>query len=318
MPGGTRRTRYARLATERANPASLDLDRLSARHIAQLMNREDARAVRAVGRVAARIAAAVELIVASLSRGGRLFFVGAGTSGRLGVLEAAECPPTFGTPPRLVQAIMAGGRASVFRSREGAEDDRAAAAREIRRRVRSGDVVIGVSASGVTPFVRAALHEARRRGAITALVACNAASAAGARVVIDPRPGPEVLAGSTRLKAGTATKLVLNTLTTASMARLGRVYGNRMIDVQARSRKLRDRALRLVEELGGVSRPRAARALARARGRVRIAVVTARTGATPRDAARALANAGGSLRALLETSPRVVKARARNGESRRR
>jgi N-acetylmuramic acid 6-phosphate etherase len=319
MPGVTRKTRYARLATERANPASRDLDRLSAHRIARLMNREDVRAVRAVGRVAARIAAVVELIVASLSRGGRLFFVGAGTSGRLGVLEAVECPPTFGTPPRLVQAIMAGGRASVFRSREGAEDDEAAAAREVRRRVRPGDVVVGVSASGVTAFVRAALREARGRGAITALVACNAAPAGtGARVVIDPRPGPEVLAGSTRLKAGTATKLVLNTLTTASMARLGRVYGNRMVDVQPRSRKLRDRALRLVEELAGVSRPHAMRALAAARGRVRIAAVTARTGMTPRDAARALADAGGSLRTLLDASDVVVKARARNGESRQR
>jgi N-acetylmuramic acid 6-phosphate etherase len=298
------RTRYARLSTERANPASLDLDRLSARQIARLMNREDARAVRAVGRVSTRIAAVVELIVASLSRGGRLFFVGAGTSGRLGVLEAAECPPTFGTPPRLVQAIMAGGRASVFRSREGAEDDEPAAVREVRRRVKDGDVVVGVSASGVTPFVHAALREARRRGATTALVACNATGVGKtpARVVIDPRPGPEVLAGSTRLKAGTATKLVLNTLTTASMARLGRVHGNRMVDLQPRSRKLRERALRLVEELGQVPRPRAVRALAGARGRVRLAIVMARTGTSPRDAARALRSAGGSLRGVLEAS----------------
>src|SRR5207244_8642896 len=201
--------------------------------------------------------------------------------------------PTFGTPPSLVQAIMAGGRSSVFRSREGAEDDARAGARAVRRRVRRGDVVVGVSASGVTPFVRGALAAGRRLGAATMVVVCNPASArgVGARVVIAPTPGPEVLAGSTRLKAGTATKLVLNTLTTASMARLGRVYGNRMIDVQPRSRKLRDRALRLIEELGGVSRPRAARALAAARGRVRIAVVTARTGMTPRDAARALADA---------------------------
>jgi N-acetylmuramic acid 6-phosphate etherase len=317
MPGVTRRTRYARLATERANPASLDLDRLSAREIARLMNEEDIRAVRAVGRVGSKIAVAVDLIVASLARGGRLFFVGAGTSGRLGVLEASECPPTFGTPPRLVQAIMAGGRASVFRSREGVEDDGGAATREVRRRVRRGDVVVGVSASGVTPFVRAALRQARRLGAITALVACNAkpTAGAGARVVIDPRPGPEVLTGSTRLKAGTATKLVLNTLTTASMARLGRVYGNRMVDVQPRSRKLRDRAIRLVEELAKVPRPRAVQALAAARGRVRVAIVSARTGATPRAAARALANAGGSLRAVLDAPPIVVKARRRNGES---
>jgi len=314
------RSKWQSLPTEAINPATLGIDKLSADDIVELMLGEDRKMLAAVQREHERIAVGVEMVATALRKEGRIIFVGAGTSGRLGVLEAAECPPTFGTPPRLVQAIMAGGRASVFRSREGAEDDGAAAAREVRRRVRPGDVVIGVSASGVTPFVGAALREARRRRAVTALVACSAAPAAGAgaRVVIDPRPGPEVLAGSTRLKAGTATKLVLNTLTTASMARLGRVYGNRMIDVQARSRKLRDRALRLVEELGGVSRPRAARALARARGRVRVAVVTARTGATPRDAARALANAGGSLRALLETSPLVVKARARNGESRRR
>ena len=316
------RIRYSRLATERANPASVDLDRLSAQAIARLMNREDARAVRAVGRVAPRIAAAVDLVAAALSRGGRLFFVGAGTSGRLGVLEAAECPPTFGTPPRLVQAIMAGGRAAVFRSREGAEDDRGAARREIRRRVRAGDVVIGVSASGVTPFVRAAIVEARRRGARTVLVACNPTSprAAFARtsgahrrghppanqsprrqetIIIAPRPGPEVLAGSTRLKAGTATKLVLNTLTTASLTRLGRVHGNRMVDLQPRSRKLRERAVTLIQELAGVARPRARRALKAAGGRVRVAVVMARTGTSALAARRALKAAGGSLRTLL-------------------
>ena len=304
MPRVMRRTRYARLSTERPNPASLDLDRLGPRQIARLMNREDARAVRAVGRVGSRIAAAVELIVTALGRGGRLFFVGAGTSGRLGVLEAAECPPTFGTPPRLVQAIMAGGHGAVFRSREGVEDDERAAAREIRRRVRRGDVVVGVSASGVTPFVRAALRTARLRGATTALVACNATRVqqASARVVIDPRPGPEVLTGSTRLKAGTATKLVLNTLTTASMARLGRIHGNRMVDLQPRSWKLRERALRLVEELGGVRRSRAVRVLAESRGQVRLAIVMAWTGGSVRDAARTLRTAGGSLRRVLETS----------------
>src|SRR5437870_10128994 len=174
------------------------------------MNREDRRAVLAVGRVRRQIAAAVDMIVAALRGGGRLFFVGAGTSGRLGVLEAAECPPTFGTSPRMVQAIMAGGRSSVFRSREGAEDDVRAAARAVRRRVRRGDVVVGVSASGVTPFVRTALIAARRRGAATILVACNARGARRRGLIIAPATGPEVLAGSTRLKAGTATKLVLN------------------------------------------------------------------------------------------------------------
>jgi N-acetylmuramic acid 6-phosphate etherase len=277
---------------------------MTPRAIAALMNREDRRAVAAVGRVRREIASAVKLVVAALARGGRLFFVGAGTSGRLGVIEAAECPPTFGTPPRLVQAIIAGGRGAVFRSREGAEDDGRAARRAVRRRVRRGDVVVGISASGVTPFVRAGLAAARRQGAATVLVACNAESvrgersAAGLRVV--PLTGPEVLAGSTRLKAGTATKLVLNTITTAAMTGLGRVYGNRMIDLQPKSAKLYERALRLVTDLGGVSRGRARTALKASRGRVRVAIVMAKSGGNAIEAARALAAAGGSLRVALQ------------------
>jgi len=241
------RIRYDRLPTERADPGSRQLDRLSAVEIARLMNRADRRAVRAVGRAATALGRAVDLIVRALSRRGRLIFVGAGTSGRLGVLEAAECPPTFDTPPSLVQAVIAGGRRSVFRAAEGAEDDGPEGARQIRRRVRPGDVVVGIAASGVTPFVRAALREARRRRAATALVTCNPqVPASAARVVIALAVGPEVLTGSTRLKAGTATKLALNTLTTASFARLGKVYGNRMVDLRPRSAKLRARALRLV------------------------------------------------------------------------
>ena len=298
------RIRYARLATERANSRSRALDRMTPGAIAALMNREDRRAVAAVGRVRREIASAVKLVVAALARGGRLFFVGAGTSGRLGVIEAAECPPTFGTPPRLVQAIIAGGRGAVFRSREGAEDDGRAARGAVRRRVRRGDVVVGISASGVTPFVRAGLAAARGQGAATVLVACNAEgvrgarSAAGLRVV--PLTGPEVLAGSTRLKAGTATKLVLNTITTAAMTGLGRVYGNRMIDLQPRSAKLYERALRLVTDLGGVSRGRARTALKASRGRVRVAIVMAKSGGNAIEAARALAAAGGSLRVALQ------------------
>jgi N-acetylmuramic acid 6-phosphate etherase len=294
------RVRYERLATERVNPRSRSLDRLDARAIATLMNREDRRVVAAVGRVAPAIAAAVDVIVASLSARGRLFFVGAGTSGRLGVLEAAECPPTFGTPRTLVQAIMAGGRSSVFRSREGAEDDARAARAAVRARVRRGDVVVGVSASGVTPFVREALAGAADRGAATILVACNATRAPGRALLVAPAPGAEVLAGSTRLKAGTATKLVLNTLTTASMARLGKIYGNRMVDLQPRSAKLRARAERLVAEIAGVSARRARRALVQARGRVRLAIVMARRDLPADAAARALRAAGGSLRSVLE------------------
>jgi len=296
------RIRYERLATEQTNRASRALDRLAPLRIALLMNREDRRAVLAVARVGRQIATAVEAIVAALSRGGRLSFVGAGTSGRLGVLEAAECPPTFGTPRRLVQAIIAGGPAAVFHSREGAEDDARAAARLVRTRVRPDDVVVGVSASGVTPFVRAALATARRRGTRTVLVACNPASTRGVRadVVIAPAPGPEVLAGSTRLKAGTATKLVLNTLTTATMARLGKVYGNRMVDLQPRSAKLRERAVRLIAEIAGVRRPHARRALVESGARVRVAIVMARYGWSARQAARALREVGGSLRGVLQ------------------
>ena len=296
------RIRYARLATERANPRSRALDLLHPREIATLMNREDLRAVRAVGRVRAEIAAGVALIVGALRAGGRLFFVGAGTSGRLGVLEAAECPPTFGTPRQLVQAIMAGGRGAVFRSREGAEDDETAARRAVRARVRRGDVVVGISASGVTPFVRAALDAARQRGARTLLLSCNTTESGRARadIRIVPATGPEVLAGSTRLKAGTATKLVLNTLTTAAMTGLGRVYGNRMVDLQPRSAKLRERAVRLITEVAGVSRGRALKAFEASGRRVRVAIVIARNGWDATEASRALRAAGGSLRVVLQ------------------
>jgi N-acetylmuramic acid 6-phosphate etherase len=296
------RIRYARLATERANPRSRALDLLRPRQIAALMNREDRRAVVAVARARSDIATAVRMIVAALQRGGRLIFVGAGTSGRLGVIEAAECPPTFGTPPRLVQAIMAGGRGAVFRSREGAEDDEIAARRAVRARVRKGDVVVGISASGVTPFVRAALAAARQRGARTVLITCNATGLGTtvSNVRIVPATGPEVLAGSTRLKAGTATKLVLNTLTTAAMTGLGRVYGNRMVDLQPRSAKLRERALRLIAEVAGVSRERALRAFVASGGRVKVAIVIARNGWDAAEASRALRTASGSLRVVLQ------------------
>lgn len=314
------RVRYDRLATEQANPASRALDRMSPRAIARLMNREDARAVRALARETDNVAAAVDLIVAALRRGGRLVFVGAGTSGRLGVVEAAECPPTFGTPPSLVQAIIAGGRGAVFRSREGAEDDARAARRAVRARVRDGDVVVGISASGVTPFVRAALLTARARGAETVLIACNptASRPPGARVLIAPAPGPEVLAGSTRLKAGTVTKLVLNTLTTASMARLGKIYGNRMVDLRPRSRKLRERAARLVAELGGVPPSRARRILVAAGARARLAIVMARGGLAAGPAARVLRAHGGDLRSSLQALGTPRERRPADGDPRRR
>ncbi|HEY7249805.1 MAG TPA: N-acetylmuramic acid 6-phosphate etherase [Methylomirabilota bacterium] len=295
------RIRYDRLPTERADPRTGQLDRLSAAQIARLMNRADRRAVSAVGRAAPAIGRAVDLIVRALSRRGRLVFVGAGTSGRLGVLEAAECPPTFDTEPSLVQAIIAGGRRTVFRSAEGAEDDGPEGARQVRRRVRRGDVVVGIAASGVTPFVRAALREARRRGAATALVTCNPqVPASAARVVIALAVGPEVLTGSTRLKAGTATKLALNTLTTASFARLGKVYGNRMVDLRPRSAKLRARAVRLVRQFGRVSPREAQRLLAASGASAKVAIAMARLGVDAPEARRRLKRAAGSLRRALE------------------
>ncbi len=296
------RIAYQRLPTEHDNPRSRNLDRLSPLAIVRLMNREDRQVISAVSRVRRGIARAVELIAESLKNNGRLFFVGAGTSGRLGVLEAAECPPTFGTPPSLVQAIIAGGRPAVFRSREGAEDRVGAARQIIRRRVRAGDVVVGISASGVTPFVGAALAEARRRHARTVLLAMNPLSPVRhlADLVIAPRVGPEILAGSTRLKAGSAAKMILNMLTTASLARLGKVYGNRMVDVHPLSQKLRARARRLVQELGGVSETQARGLLKAADGRAKVAILMARRRLSARQARRELSLAGGSLTRCLE------------------
>ena len=297
-----RRFRYDALPTERPNPRSRRLDSLSPRRIVTLMSREDRGVAVAVDRVGREIARAVTLVVGALQSGGRLFFVGAGTSGRLGVLEAAECPPTFNTPPSLVQAIMAGGRQSVFRSREGAEDRAGEGKRAVARRVRAGDVVVGVASSGVTPFVRAALAEARRRRGRTVLVAMDRRSPLSrlSDVVIAPRVGPEVLTGSTRLKAGTATKMILNILTTAAFVRLGKVYGNWMVHLQPRSRKLRARAERLVQILGKVSRLRARRYLRAAGGRATVAIVMARRNLSARAASRLLREAGGSLRRCLD------------------
>jgi N-acetylmuramic acid 6-phosphate etherase len=298
--GEVTKIRYERLPTERADPRTRDLDRLSAEEIARVMNRGDHRAVQAVARAAPAIGRAAEMIARALAQRGRLIFVGAGTSGRLGVLEAAECPPTFGTSPMQVQAVIAGGRRAVFRSVEGAEDDAADGARQVRRRARAGDVVVGIAASGVTPFVRAALAEARRRRVKTILVTCNPRVPRGvARVVVALAVGPEALAGSTRLRGGTATKLTLNTLTTAAFARLGKIYGNRMIDLRPRSAKLDARARRLVREIGRVRDPEAARLLRAAGGSAKLAIVMARLEIGPRQARQRLRSVSGSLRQLL-------------------
>lgn len=263
------------------------------------MSHEDARVIRAVRRQHPQIARAIRLIVQRLRGGGRLFFLGAGTSGRLGVLEAAECPPTFHTQPSLVQAIMAGGRGAVFRSREGAEDRRGDARRAVQRRIRRGDVVVGIAASGVTPFVAEGLRAARQRKAQTVLLTCHPRSAIAADVRIALAVGPEILTGSTRLKAGTATKLVLNMLTLGAMVQLGKTYGNLMVDVRPTSRKLRARALGIIQSLAHCSPREAANHLRAAHGHVKTAVVMATHGLASSAARRRLAHARGVLRRAL-------------------
>ena len=294
------RVRYDRLPTEQRHPASRELDRLSIPSLLRLMSREDARTVRVVARQHHRIARAIRLIVSALRHGGRLVFIGAGTSGRLGVIEASECPPTFSTPPSLVQAIIAGGRGAVFRSREGAEDRRANARRVIVSRIRRPDVVVGIAASGVTPFVDEALRVARRIGARTVLVTAHPRTRIRAHVTIPLAVGPEILTGSTRLKTATATKLVLNMLTLGAMVQLGKTYGNLMVDVRPSSRKLRARALAIVQMMTHAPRASAAAALRRAHGRVKAAVVMLERGVAYRTALRSLAHANGSLRRALQ------------------
>jgi len=262
--------------TEKRNRASENIDQLSIQEIVDLVNAEDAGVPEAVARQRRQIAAAIDVIVSRFKEGGRLFYVGAGTSGRLGVLDASECPPTFGVSPSLVQGIIAGGRGALVRSAEGAEDypEDGAAAIE-KRKVRPGDVVVGLAACGMTPFVHGALKRARQIGSATIFVTCapEAVEHIPAEIIINPVVGPEVVTGSTRMKAGTATKLVLNTLTTGAMIRLGKVYGNLMVDLKATNEKLRDRAVRIVMEMTGLSRPRAMRLLARAEGKVKAALV---------------------------------------------
>lgn len=295
------RSRWDGLPTEAIHPDARELDREPARAVLDLLSREDRRVADAVEAESARIERAAAAVASALGEGGRLFFVGAGTSGRLGVLEAVECPPTFGTRPGQVVAIVAGGRGAVFRSSEGAEDrEDEARARLRERRVSERDVVVGISASSVTPFVRGALAEARRAKAGTVLVTCGRRPRGVADVVIAPRVGAEVLAGSTRMKAGTAAKLVLNRLTLLAMIRLGKVHGPYMVDLRPGSEKLVDRATRIVSTVGGVAREEAATWLERAGRDVKTAIVMARGRLGRTQARRRLARRGGNLRAVLE------------------
>lgn len=291
------------LQTEMRNPASERLDQMTALEIVTLMNEEDHKVAVAIKRVLPQVAEAVEQIVQALSGGGRLFYFGAGTSGRLGVLDAAECPPTFGTDASVVRGIIAGGVQAMTEAIEGAEDSHELGRQDVREAgVGQGDVVVGIAASGRTPYVLGALEEARARQAATIALSCNPDpdSSKSADIAINIEVGPEVVTGSTRLKAGSATKMVLNMLTTASMVQLGKVYGNLMVNVQATNQKLRERAKHIVMQVTGASYEEADRLLGEAAGDVRVAIVMQKTGLAAKEAAERLARAGNKVRAAIE------------------
>jgi len=295
--------RLDRLLTEQDNVTSARIGELPTAGILTVMNSADAEVAAAVAREIPRIARAVDAIAAALERGGHLIYLGAGSSGRLGVLDAAECPPTFNVAPDLVRGIIAGGAAALTRSVEGAEDDPASGARDL---VQGGftkdDVLVGIAASGRTPYVLGAVARAREMGAITCGISCTPDSQLSRAVdfPMEPAPGPEILTGSTRLRAGTATKLVLNMISTAVMIRLGYVYGNLMVNVQPANRKLEDRARRIIAQAAGVSADRAAELLEQAGRSVRTAIVMEKQGVSRLEAERRLAAAGGRLAEALK------------------
>jgi len=297
--------------TERRNPRTADIDLASPREIVDIIQREDATVPGVVATQADAIARAVAMTEETFRSGGRLFYVGAGTSGRLGVLDASECPPTFGVSPELVQGIIAGGTPALTRAQEGAEDHPETGAREIDAHdVTPLDFVIGIAASGTTPFVHGAVRRAKELGAKTGIVACSPPPQSlldVCDVAILPIVGAEVVTGSTRLKAGTATKLVLNTITTGAMIRIGKTYGNLMVDLRATNMKLADRSERIVVEVCGGDREQARAALDAAGGSVKIAIVMRLLGVGREDAERRLDEAGGVIRRVVNTPPPPVR-----------
>jgi N-acetylmuramic acid 6-phosphate etherase len=304
------RSKWQSLPTEAINPSTLGIDKVSADDIVEMMLAEDRKMIAAVQRERERIAVGVEMIATALRKEGRVIFVGAGTSGRLGILESAEMPPTFSTDPNLVQAIMAGGRGAIFNAKEGVEDNYEEGGRSMARlRLSSRDVVVGVSASGITPFVRGALTRGRKAGAKIIFVTCWPESELGTFVdlLIAPAVGPEIIAGSTRLKAGTATKMVLNMLTTISMIKWGKTYGNLMVDVQTGSEKLKDRAKRILGIVTGLDSAPAEALLKRARWNVKAAIVMEKAGLTLPQALKRLRKADNSVREAIgeDIEPRL-------------
>ena len=292
--------RTGHLLTEKANPRTVNIDELPCSEIIELISAEDREAFSAVSREKDSISRAAEMVFRSLERGGRVFFVGAGTSGRLGVMEAAECPPTFGTDPGTVRAVMAGGRDAVWNAVEGAEDSVTASVEALRAGELSGDdIVVGIAASSGTPFVISALEYARTVGCASVLVSCSEPGNAPADLVVTLLVGPEVIVGSTRLKAATATKMALNMITTAAMVLLGKTYGNLMVDLKPTSSKLVDRAGRIIMDICGVGEREAAALFSEAGGNLKVAVVMKLGGLSPEESAELLGKSGGSLKRAL-------------------
>lgn len=289
---------YGQLLTEQQNPKTKNFDTLSTREMLKLINKEDISVPKTIQPVFPAIEKAVSLMVESIKKSGRIFFVGAGTSGRFGVLEAAECPPTFGTSPSLIQGIMAGGKSAVFKSKEGAEDDFKKGFQTLTKKIKKQDCVIGIAASGVTPFVHGALRAAKQKNSFSILITCNPGPEAkkSAMCLIAPIVGPEVISGSTRLKAGTVTKLVLNMLTVTTMTQLGKIYQNWMIDLRPKSFKLQKRAIRIVSHLGKVSEEVAEKKLLEAGKSAKLAILMAKTGKNHREAQKILKRSNGFLR----------------------
>jgi N-acetylmuramic acid 6-phosphate etherase len=296
--------------TERRNPRTASIDLATPLEIVDVINAEDRMVPDAVFTQREQIAAAITLAENAFRNGGRLFYIGAGTSGRLGVLDASECPPTFGTDPEMVQGIIAGGLPALTRSQEGAEDVAENGAKSMdEHSVSTHDLVIGIAASGTTPYVHSAIRRARELGAKTAIISCSEPPVdviEDVDVAILPIVGPEVVTGSTRMKAGTATKLVLNMITTGAMIRLGKTYGNLMVDLKATNNKLKDRSERIVVEVCGVSRAEARKLLEAAGKSVKTAIVMQKLGASREEADAALARAGGVIRRAIPDAPPPV------------
>ena len=289
------------LLTEKINPRTVDLDKCSPLEVVELIIQEDRIIVEAIEREKHNISRAVELVVNKLKAGGRLFFLGAGTSGRLGVIEAAECPPTFGSDPELIQAFIAGGKDAVYESVEGAEDSRTESEELLSEAKLTGDdIVVGIAASASTPFVEIGLQYAKKVGSGSVLVTCNQVESKIADVTIELLVGPEVVVGSTRMKAGTVTKMVLNMITTASMVQLGKTYGNLMVDVQPKSAKLRDRAKRIVSHITEVDEELASELLEMSGWDVKVAIVMQEKGTNLKDSKELLQKHNGFLREALK------------------